>query len=247
MNVLKTMVLALCIAMFWSCSKDDGIDVNTLSSGNVLTDSLGGCLQYKVHGLYVVDTVLTENNYIDVAVNVRNTGNYSISTNTVNGFSFKDTGRLGYPGGNTVRLYGSGKPLANGIYPFKVKYGSSLCTAEISVGNGSSGAAIYSLGGSPNNCSGFNANGTWKAGQIILAGVNNVVVNVNVTAVGTYQISLPAVNGVVFTTGSAPLSFTTLGVQSITLYASGTPVNSGAFNYVVNSPSTNCTFSINYL
>ena len=71
--------------------------------------------------------------------------------------------------------------------------------------------------------------------------------NVNVTALGNYQIDVPAVNGVTFSTGTTPKTFTTLGVQSVILNASGTPLTSGNFNYKVNSPNTNCTFTIAYL
>jgi hypothetical protein len=238
------IVSVLATLFLFSCKKNDEADPNAISSGNMITDSIGGCKNLLVHGTYTKDTALNADNYLDVSVNVRTAGTYTIETNTVNGMVFKGTGRLGYGGANTVRLYGSGKPLANTLSPMKVKYGTSLCTANISVGTGSAGTAIYSMGGAPNSCTGFNLTGTWQAGQIIQAGVNNVVMNVNVTAVGIYQIDIAAVNGVSFT-GSG--IFNTLGVQSITLEARGTPINSGMFNYTVNSGTTNCTFSINYL
>jgi hypothetical protein len=239
------LIVSILASLFlFSCKKNDETDPNAVSSGNMITDSIGGCKNVLIHGSYNKDTALTADNYLDVSVNVRTAGNYTIETNTVNGMVFKGTGRLGYGGANIVRLYGSGTPIANALSPMKVKYGSSLCTANISVGTGATGTAIYSMGGAPNSCTGFNLTGTWQAGQIIQAGVNNVVMNVNVTAVGIYQINIAAVNGVSFT-GSG--IFNTLGVQSIALSASGTPVNSGAYNYVVSSNTTNCTFSINYL
>jgi hypothetical protein len=231
----------------FSCTKNDDVDADALSSGNLITDSIGGCKQILTHGTYQKDTALTTDNYLDVSVNVKTAGTYTIQTNTVNGMTFKGTGRLGYGGANVVRLYGTGTPLLNGLFPFKVTYGGSLCTANISIGSGGGGTAIYSMGGAPNTCSGFNASGTWVAGQIIQAGVNYVVMNVNVTAVGQYQIDLPAVNGVAFSTGTTPKTFATLGVQSVLLFASGTPIASGSFNYKVVSPSTNCTFTITYL
>jgi hypothetical protein len=243
--VKSYFIVAIIASLFlFSCAKNDGDDPNALSAGNMIADSIGGCKNVIVHGTYLKDSALNEDNYLDVSVNVLNTGTYTIETNTVNGITFKGTGRLGYPGGNTVRLYGSGKPLANALSPMKVKYGSSLCTANISVGTGGTAMAIYSMGGAPNSCTGFTATGTWKAGQIIQAGVNTVVMNVNVTAVGIYNINITAVNGVSFTgTGL----FNTLGVQSVLLEASGTPNNSGAYNYTVSSSTTTCTFSINYL
>jgi hypothetical protein len=237
----------LCTTLLFNCTKNDDVDENALSSGNLVTDSLGGCKQIVIHGTYQKDTALTADNYLDVSVNVKTAGTYTIETNTVNGMSFKGTGRLGYGGGNTVRLYGSGKPLLEGLFPFKVTYGGSLCIANISIGNGGGGTAIYSMGGAPNSCSGFNISGNWAAGQIIQVGVNYAVMNVNVTAIGLYQIDLPVVNGVIFSTGLTPKRFNTLGVQSVILYANGTPLASGSFNYRVNSTSTNCTFTITYL
>lgn len=239
------IVSVVATVFLFSCKKNDEADPSALSSGNMIADSIGGCKNVLIHGSYNKDTALTADNYLDVAVNVRSVGTYTIETNTVNGMVFKGTGRLGYGGANTVRLYGSGTPIANAISPMKVKYGTSLCTANISVGTGATGTAIYSMGGAPNSCTGFNLTGTWKAGQIIQAGVNSVVMNVNVTAVGVYQIDIAPVNGVSFT-GSGV--FNTLGVQSVVLSASTTtPTNSGIFNYTVNSGTTNCTFSINYL
>lgn len=238
------IVSVLATLFLFSCKKNDETDPNAVSTGNMITDSIGGCKNVLIHGSYNKDTALTADNYLDVSVNVRTAGTYTIETNTVNGMVFKGTGRLGYGGANTVRLYGSGSPIANALSPMKVKYGSSLCTANISVGTGATGTAIYSMGGAPNSCTGFNVTGTWQAGQIIQAGVNNVVMNVNVTAVGIYQIDIAAVNGVSFT-GSG--IFNTLGVQSIALAASGTPINSGPYNYVVSSNTTICSFSIIYL
>ncbi len=247
MKKLFFIATVLCTTLLFSCTKDDDVDEKALSNGNLTTDSVGGCKQIIIHGTYQKDTALTTDNYLDVSVNVKTVGTYTIQTNTVNGMSFKGTGRLGYGGGNTARLYGSGTPLLNGLFPFKVTYGGSLCVANISIGGGGGGSAIYSMGGAPNSCSGFNSSGNWVAGQIIQVGVNYVVMNVNVTAVGTYQIDVPAVNGVTFSTGTTPKIFTTLGVQSIILFASGTPLASGNFNYKVNSPNTNCTFTITYL
>jgi len=240
------IALVFIATLFFSCTKDD-VDENALSSGNLTTDSIGGCKQILIHGNYEKDSALTADNYLDVSVNIKTAGTYTIQTNTVNGMSFKGTGRLGYGGGNTVRLYGSGKPLLNGLFPFRVTYGGSLCIANISIGGGGGANAIFSMGGAPNTCSGFNSSGIYQAGQIILAGVNYVVANVNVTSIGTYQIRTTPVNGVTFSTGATLNTFTSLGVQSVILFASGTPIASGNFNYILNSPNTNCRFTITYL
>ena len=73
------------------------------------------------------------------------------------------------------------------------------------------------------------------------------LINVNLTSIGTYQIRTTPVNGVTFSTGTTLNTFTSLGVQSVILFASGTPIASGNFNYILNSPNTNCRFTITYL
>jgi hypothetical protein len=235
--------ITMLIFIFAACAKSPSVDEKAPSAGNLINSANGDCFNIKVHGKYFLDSALTADNYIDVTVNIATPGLYDISTNTVDGFVFKGSGRVGYVGTNTVRLYGSGKPVKGGLFPLIVKYGTSSCTLEISVEGGPNGSAVFSLGGAPNNCAGVLLNGTYKAGTI-LVGNNTAILQVNVTAKGTYRVITPAINGVMFK--SIDSVFTIFGLQSITLQATGTPIASGGFNYMVESPSTICGFSVNY-
>src|SRR4030095_3455457 len=70
---------------------------------------------------------------------------------------------------------------------------------------------------------------------------NKVVLNVNVTAIGSWSLSTTAVNGITFS-GSG--NFTTTGAQTITLTASGIPTGSGNINIPVNNGTSSCSFPL---
>ncbi|MDR1738584.1 MAG: hypothetical protein LBR66_07215 [Candidatus Symbiothrix sp.] len=74
------------------------------------------CSQSKVRGVYKLNVPLDNTNYIDLSVNVSNTGSYEIKTNEVDGISFYASGEFTTTGSHTVKLMGSGSP-----YNTKVK------------------------------------------------------------------------------------------------------------------------------
>jgi hypothetical protein len=86
----------------------------------------------------------------------------------------------------------------------------------------------------------FTPSGTFTQG-IALTSSNKVDIQVNVTTVGTWNISTASVAGFSFS-GSG--TFTATGVQTITLTASGTPNASGDQTFPVSSGSSSCSFVI---
>ncbi|WP_449397807.1 hypothetical protein [Chryseobacterium wanjuense] len=92
------------------------------------------------------------------------------------------------------------------------------------------------------NCTTTPLNGTYTGGTVMNSG-NTVALTVNVTQLGAWSASSNNVNGVSFS-GSG--NFTTLGSQTITLAASGTPISSGAFSYTFTLGSSTCSRSITY-
>jgi hypothetical protein len=120
----------------------------------------------------------------------------------------------------------------------------SSCEKEYSFENGGtpgSGAAEFTLGGSPASCTGFVTAGVYTAGTGLIAN-NTVTFDVTVTTIGSYAISTAAVNGVTF---SKTGDFTTTGAQTITLDGTGTPTAAGDFVYTVTNGSTNnCSYTI---
>ena len=238
-NLLK--IIFAVVIFLPACQKaldgnPDGISVGSLKSA-----ATGACMPVTVNGIFKVDSVLNNDNYVDVQVNITVAGSFNVKTDTVNGYSFKKTGTVG-TGLNTIRLYASGKPLTTGVNTFTITYGLTSCSFTITVFGAGTGTALYTLGGSPGNCSISSVNGTYVVGQAMTA-ANKVEMTVNVTTIGTYIIAGPIINGVSFGVSGV---FTNPGVQNIFLAATGTPVAAGPFNYPVTNNTTSCNFSITY-
>jgi hypothetical protein len=245
MKIIKYLLLVFAaVTAFIACQKELSFE-GGVSEGTLKANAGGDCLPSTVYGQYQKDTVLTPANYIDVQVNVNFPGTYSITTDTVNGYSFKGTGTLGNPGLNTVRLYGTGKPLAAGTDLFIVRYGTSTCVALITVTTpgGGGGAAVFTLGGTPGSCTGATQNGVFTVGTPLGAS-NSITITVNVTTVGTFLIGSLPNNGMTF---GATGTFTTTGVQQVTLAGIGIPLTAGVNNITITSGSTNCTASVTTL
>jgi hypothetical protein len=219
-----------------ACQKELDFGADGISSGKLLKDLSNNCQPVTINGLFKVDSVLTNNNYVDVQVDVSVKGTFDIKSDTVNGYSFSRTGSV-VKGINTIRLYASGKPIATGINIFTIKYGATTCSFAI---NAITNPAIYTLGGSPATCTGFVLAGTYNTGIVLTAG-NTVTVNVNVTTPGAYTISTNTVNGFFF---SASGMFTTTGSQTVVLTANGTPAAAGNFNFSVSGSGNSCSFAV---
>lgn len=230
-------VAALLAAVFLltACKKNG--DPTGTSVGKLLSTPA------TINGVFKVDSVLTADNYVDVQVDVSIGGSFDIRSDSVNGYSFKKTGTIS-TGINTIRLYASGKPVATGTNTFTIVYGSTVHNFSISVfaAAGGFGTALYTLGGSPGNCSVSSITGNYIVGQAMTA-ANRVEMTVNVNTTGTYLISGTTINGVRFDTAG---TFTNPGIQSIFLKAIGTPISAGTFIYPVTNGSTNCNFSITF-
>ncbi len=224
-----------------ACNKDLTLNPDGNSVGTLKNTTTGVCLPVNINGIYKVDSILTKDNYVDIQVNVIIAGNFNIKSDTVNGYSFKKLGTVG-TGLNTIRLYASGKPINTGSNTFTINYGLTNCSFTITVFDAGAGTSLYTLGGSPGNCSTSSINGNYVVGQATTA-VNSVEMTVNVTAIGTYIITGTVVNGVSFNASGV---FTNPGIQSIFLTATGIPTTAGLFNYVVTNATTTCNFSITY-
>ena len=247
MKFLQSFLLLLCLAIsFTSCQKVLDFE-NGLAKGSLGKDAVGDCLPVTINGTFKKDILLNTTNYVDVQVNITQTGNYVVKTDTVNGYSFTATGIAAIQGLNTIRLKATGKPVAASLDVFKVKFDSSICEFNIVVtGTGGSTAAVFSLAGSPTSCVGAVQSNNFFA-SIPTTNINTVTINVNVTTAGSYAISTALVNGISFS-ASGTLSVGTN--QIIVLKANGgTPLGGGSFNYALSTttPASNCGFSVTVL
>ena len=120
------------------------------------------------------------------------------------------------------------------------------CEKEFSIENGntpagggsSTGTAVYTFVGGSGNCTDAIVNGVYSAGSPLTSS-NTLVVQVNVTTIGSYILSTNSLNGISFTGSGA---FTAPGVQTITLTGAGTPTDAGTFPF---QPGTSgCSTSV---
>lgn len=242
MKIFNVLALFVVAALFFtSCQKELDFQ-NFGSAGTLKTDTAFDCLPSSVHGTITQNVALADTNYLEVQVNVTLSGAYTIQSDTVNGYSFKGVGEFSSTGLNTVRLYGTGTPLLPGVNSFIIHYDSSICIIDVEV-LASTGNASFTLSGAGGTCTGTVLNGSYIQGTPTSAS-NTAVISVDVTAAGNYSMSTITDNGVTF---SANGVFTTTGVQTVTLVASGTPTNAVTVNYPVSGGSSgSCAFSVTF-
>lgn len=208
-------------------------------SSGVLGDSSGNCKPATLSGTYTQGVALIGANTVQVQVTVAAAGTYSITSNSVNGVTFSNTGTFTSTGVQNVILQGSGTPLSSGVQNFTISYGNSQCAFKINFGT----AATGTLGGGGGSCTPFTIAGTYQQG-VLLTTSNTIQIQVSVTVPGNYNITTDTVNNVSFSNSG---TFTSTGVQIITLTGSGTPLNAGAQNFAVTFGASTCNFSITFL
>lgn len=199
------------------------------------------CANVSLKGTYVKGKETDDTNYITITlVNVTKPGAYLItaSSNPENGYSFVGQGTVTTTGTQTIRLYAQGTPVAVGTNNFIISSSGSptqtACTVPVTV---NPDIAAYAI-----NCSTITVNGSYVKGTQLTA-ANTITMNVNVSTLGSYNISTASVSGISF---SASGVFTSTGTQQITLLGTGTPtVNSDIpVTITANTISGNASCSI---
>ncbi|MBK9571001.1 MAG: hypothetical protein IPO53_14540 [Chitinophagaceae bacterium] len=206
--------------------------INVLSPAVfTLAGSPGSCTTPVIAGTYALGTPLTPSNTVTLNVNVTTAGPYSVSTApAVGGMTFSGSGTLAL-GPQTILLTGTGTPTVSGNNTFPLTVGASNCSFVIVVTGG--GSAFTP------DCSTATPDGLYEATSQLNCS-NTVDIDINVTALGPYNIVTTATNGMTFSKSG---TFTTLGVQTITLIGSGTPLVAGTFNIPMPG-TTPCTFPL---
>ncbi|MDP4264493.1 MAG: hypothetical protein Q8941_18330 [Bacteroidota bacterium] len=90
---------------------DFNVDVINSASASAFTVN---CSSVVVNGVYAAGVPLGASNTASISVDVTATGTYSITTTTVNGITFSDSGIFTSTGIHTLTLKGSGIPLLSG-------------------------------------------------------------------------------------------------------------------------------------
>jgi hypothetical protein len=242
MNSIYKLFCGIIILSLVACQREVVFEDNKTAAGSLKSATNGDCLPATVAGLYKKDTVLSAGNYIEIQARISRTGSYTIYSDTINGYYFRSVGSVADTGLQTIRLMGTGKPLATGINNFSIHFENSICKVAVAVSGASSGSAIFGLGTNGNSCSGVVLGGSYTAG-LLMTNQNTARVVVSVSSIGTYSISTDTVNGVSFSLSGV---FSTTGSQQVTLNATGTAQNAGTFTYIVNGGASQCEFTVTY-
>ena len=84
-------------------------------------------------GTYTVKPGLSDNQGLDLLIQVTRPGKYTVTAEPVNGFSFQVSGEFADTGLVRVRVPATGTPAATGPTHFIIRYDSSYCEAVVEV------------------------------------------------------------------------------------------------------------------
>lgn len=238
----KILSLSVLLVLFFTaCQKEMSVETSKPARGSLKSSSTGDCLPKTVKGIFLQDSALKDSNFIQVELNVAEKGSYNIKTDTVNGYFFSGKGNFNSTGTNTVILKGSGKPVNAGTDIFAVYFDTTFCTVAVDVLPANAGGpAVYTLRGAGGACTNAVPSGNFVKGTALTAS-SKVDIGVNVTTIGTYNITTNTVNGFSFTGTGA---FTTTGLQTVTLTPTGTPLNEGSSAFILNAGTGTCGFTV---
>lgn len=250
-TIRSLLVLLTVFVALSSCEKEYSAENGGVIGGGgsqggtarfTLDGAPGACTTPSIVGSYKKGQTLTAAEKVTLIVNVTEIGTYTISSGTVNGVTFEDQGTFTVTGPQFIELTAVGDvPLATGSFSFipGVNGCSFSINFEVSTGS-SSGTAVYTLKGAPDDCTAPTITGPFVAGTPLTA-ASSIVITAVVNNPGTYTISTGAANGVTF---SASGTFAAGGEQQITLTSTDTPAAAGEVSY---TPGTNgCSFKVTY-
>jgi len=240
---ITSLLLLSCSIFFITCKKEysyEGSGSPSLSpppppppgpvakASFTLVGAPNNCQNFLPHGVYAPGKPLESSHSVDIFVNVTAIGNYTLTTDTLDGIWFSASGTFTGTGNQTITLAGNGTPEFARNLLFTVLGVGSTCTFKITVANAGT-LAVYVLDsgfGNPNPCF-YTVSGTYSANSP-LSSSNTVSVRVYVVHPDNFTISTNIVNGMIFSyTGR----FTTIAAQDVILYGSGTPVNRGTYTF----------------
>jgi hypothetical protein len=216
--------------------------IGTISSLASYSMGTGGaCDNTLVNGSYIDGIPLTGSNTVNIDVSVTSTGNWSISTNNLNGYGFTGSGVFSSTGTKQVTLQGTGTP-ANAQtdgFTATASNGGGSCTFDVEA----IPMPIATFGiGNGGSCSNTHIYGTYRQG-VPLNGYNFVTIEVNVISPGTWGIASNTINAYSFIGDG---TFYTAGTHTVGLFGSGTPQTGGVDNFtnITNNNGGTCTFSV---
>lgn len=222
--------------LFTSCKKEYSIE-GGVQAQYTISGSPTACVPALLSGFYIEGKKTDVTNTVQINADVTFAGNYTIFTTPVDGISFTSSGTFTDTGMHVVTLQCTGTPESAGTFSIKIP-GDNGCSFTVSVLN--KAPASYLLRGDPSDCASISSQSTFIEGQVLNAS-DTVSLQVVVSAPGSYSISTDTVSGVSF---SASGTFSAVGAQTVTLYASGSASAAGFLFFKVKADSSQCSFSI---
>jgi hypothetical protein len=199
-------------------------DAQPLMASYFFPGTPNSCMDAKLNGTAIAQKALDGTNTITMLVDVTSPGAYSITTDTIENFTFNATGTFADTGIHVVSLQGGGVPEKAQNLLFKVSGSNSNCTIPVTV-NAPGIAATYVLESDfDQSCATYKTAGTATINQP-LTSANTVTLKVFVTVPGSYTISTKTLNGMIFYVTGV---FTATGYQYPVLTGTGTPLTQGA-------------------
>ena len=239
-NSVITALIAVIFLVSGACQRALHFETDALSSGVLVKDNNGNCLPADLTGTLLAGKNITDSVYLELELDIKVKGPYSIHTDTINGYCFKTNGDFTSTGRLKIKLEGFGKPVIAGSDNFTVFYAADRCNININVRENLTEPAVFRLAGTPDTCMKAIIYGNY-INQIALDTTNRIRVEIEVIKPGTYSITSNSVNGYKFSaTGSLPEK----GNHFVYLQAAGTPSTSGKNIFTIVVPGSSCFFSI---
>lgn len=213
------------VAVAVSTAGSSGLAIFSLVSGGTPAN----CANAIVNGSYFLNAPVTSSNTVTVSLNVTKVGTYSIRASGT-GLTFSKSGSFTATGNQTVTLTASGTATTEGANTITFNQPAGGCTFTVNV----IGASTYSY-----TCAGTIVNGTYAKGTALSA-ANTVSIQVNVSAIGSYNITTSS-GGMTFAKAGG---FTSTGLQTVTLNGTGTPATAGNTPFTLNPGACNFTVSV---
>ena len=208
------------------------------------TSSTLSCSGGSLNGDYVATVAMTSSNYKVVTVTTLSAGDYSVTTNEVNGVKFSAEGTISSIGAGTqLILLASGTPYNTGTFTYTVTLSGQTCTFDVTYLD----PPATLLNGAVDCQTGTPAAGSYYAGVPMTAS-NTKTVNVTPTGIGYCNLQTDTKNGVTFSGTTTFTAGQVNNLQNIVLTASGTPTSSGTFTYTVSGTNVTsaCTFTVTF-
>jgi len=116
-------VLLFLLILFYACKKEYSYEGGPKSSGY--------CTNIVTQGNYLIGKELTDSNFLLVEMHIAAKGFYTITSDTINGFSFSGSGNVADTGIAEIKLAAHGKPVNPDTSLFTVQYDSSFCQVQV--------------------------------------------------------------------------------------------------------------------